>query len=45
VIMGRAKQIGFMAGVESKTKYINASKIKNWKEVALKWIHDEIADI
>src|SRR3970040_504702 len=41
VLMAQAKQIGFLAGLEAKTKYVNASKTKNWEEEALKWIHED----
>mgnify|MGYP001251262726 CR=1 FL=1 len=41
IIMGQAKQVGFLAGIESKTKYINASIIENWEEEALNWVNDD----
>lgn len=42
VIMGQAKQIGFLAGVESATKYIDASKHDDWEERALEWISEGV---
>lgn len=38
VIMNQAKQIGFLAAVQSNTKYINASKTEDWEKEALLWI-------
>lgn len=42
IIEAQAKQIGFLAGVESKTKYIDASKCDDWEEQVRQWISERI---
>lgn len=42
VIKSRALQFLFQAGTDDCTRYIDASKIDNWEEIALAWIVDGI---
>jgi hypothetical protein len=38
VIKTQARQISYTAGIDDRTRIINASKSPNWEELAIQWI-------